>query len=286
MPDVRYCLITGASRGLGRALAHKFWRQGWNLVLLARDEEALGEVVSAVGAQAGQSLQVLAADLGRPGEVERVVDVTRSLVPRLDALINNAGIQGPIGPVWANGWDEWLDALQVDLLAPVGLCRLVAPWMVENGRGSIINLSGGGASGPRPNFSAYATAKAGLVRFSETLADELRASSVRVNCVAPGAMSTGMLEGVLSAGASAAGETECENAARALRGGTASLDAAVDLCLFLASDAAAGITGKLISAIWDDWERWPEYADALRTSDVYTLRRITGRDRGSSWGDR
>ena len=239
-----------------------------------------------MGARADQSLHTIVADLVRPGEVERIVETARSLVPRLDTLINNAGIQGPIGPVWANEWDEWLATLQVDLLAPVGLCRLVVPWMIENDGGSIISVSGGGASSPRANFSAYATAKAGLVRFSETLAEELREHGIRVNCVAPGAMRTAMLEGVVAKGESAAGKRECEIAARVLSVGGASMERVAELCHFLASDAAGGITGKLISAVWDDWERWPEYVDELQTSDVYTLRRIAGRDRGSSWGDK
>ena len=286
MPDKRYCLITGASRGLGRALAEQFWRQGWSLVLLARGQQALSDVAGALGSRADQSLHTVVADLVRLGEAERILEATRSMVPRLDCLINNAGVQGPVGPVWANPWDEWLDTLRVDLLAPVGLCRLVAPWMIENDGGSIINLSGGGATGPRANFSAYATAKAGLVRFSETLAEELKAHSVRVNCVAPGVMGTAMLEGILALGESAAGKKECENAAQALREGAASMQRVVDLCLFLASDVARGISGKLVSAIWDDWARWPEHADDLRTSDAYTLRRISGHDRGLPWGDK
>lgn len=285
LPDRRYCLITGASRGLGRALAEQFWRQGWTLVLLARDQHALSGAADALGSGTDQSLHTVVADLVRPGEADRILESTRSLIPRLDCLINNAAVQGPVGPLWANPWDEWLDALRVDLLAPVELCRLMVPWMIENDRGSIINLSGGGATGPRANFSAYATAKAGLVRFSETLAEELRAHAIRVNCVAPGAMGTSMLEAVVARGELAAGKTEYEAAARVLREGGASMQKVAALCHFLASDAAKGITGKLISAAWDDWEQWPEHLGELNSSDVYTLRRIAGRDRGFSWGD-
>jgi NAD(P)-dependent dehydrogenase (short-subunit alcohol dehydrogenase family) len=286
MAEERYCLITGASRGLGKVLTTHFWRQGWSLILLARGQQALNEIVRSLGERAGQSLHTIAADLACPGEIERIAQTAKSLIPRLDALINNAGVQGAVGPLWENDWDEWLDTLQVDLFAPVALCRLIVPWMIENGSGHIINLSGGGATGPRANFSAYATAKAGLVRFSETLAEELKPHNIRVNCIAPGAMGTAMLEVVVAKGEAAVGKKEYEAAVRVLSEGGASMPRVAELCHFLASDASNGITGKLISAVWDDWEHWPEHLEELRTSDVYTLRRVVGRDRGVSWGDK
>jgi NAD(P)-dependent dehydrogenase (short-subunit alcohol dehydrogenase family) len=282
----KYCLITGASRGLGKVLAGHFWRQGWSVILLARRQQALKEAVQSLGKRLGRNAHMVVSDLARPGEVERVVEIVKSLVPKLDALINNAGIQGAVGPAWENDWDEWLETVRVDLLAPAGLCRLIAPWMIENGGGHIINLSGGGATGPRANFSAYATAKAGLVRFSETLAEELKPHNIQVNCIAPGAMGTAMLEEIVAKGEAVTGKKEYEIAGRVLREGGASMQRVAELCHFLVSDTSNGITGKLISAVWDDWEQWPEHRDELSSSDVYTLRRITGRDRGFSWGDK
>jgi 3-oxoacyl-[acyl-carrier protein] reductase len=151
---------------------------------------------------------------------------------------------------------------------------------------SMINLSGGGATGPRANFSAYASAKAALVRFSETIAEEVKGQGITVNCIAPGAMKTAMLGEVLKTGAVGAGEREFTTAAKVFEDGGASMDRVADLALFLSSDAARGITGKLISAVWDRWEAWPDHAAELAGSDLYTLRRVVGRDRGCSWGDR
>jgi 3-oxoacyl-[acyl-carrier protein] reductase len=279
----KYCLITGASRGFGKVLAGHFWTQGWHLILLARNPKSLSEVVCSLGERAGQSVHAIAADLSRPEEAERVVNTAKALVPGLDALINNAGIQGSVGPAWENDWDEWLETIYIDLLAPVKLCRLIAPWMIEKGGGSIINLSGGGATSARANFSAYATAKAGLVRFSETLAEELKPLDVRVNCIAPGIMATDMLETTIKKGEACAGKKEYETAIRVLRDGGASMHRAADLCLFLASDAGAGITGKLISAVWDPWESLREHTDDLQKTDVFTLRRIIPKDRGLEW---
>lgn len=114
----KYCLITGASRGLGKVLAGHFWKQGWSLIMLARGQHALVEVFHFLGERAGQSLHMIVADLAQPRESERVVETAKSLVPRLDALINNAGIQGAVGRAWKNDWDEWLETVRVNLLAP------------------------------------------------------------------------------------------------------------------------------------------------------------------------
>ena len=166
------------------------------------------------------------------------------------------------------------------------ICRAAVPVMARQGGGSIINLSGGGATGSRPNFSAYATAKAGLVRFSETLAEEAKPLGVAVNCVAPGPMGTDMLAIVQQAGVEAAGERELAAARKALAGGDGTLLAAVELIVFLASSRGQGVTGKLISALWDNWQDFPDHAAELGASDVYTLRRITGRERGLAWCDK
>src|SRR6185503_10747901 len=131
----------------------------------------------------------------------------------LHILVNNAALVGPIGPAWENDWDDWQQTLRVNLLAPVALCRLCASWLPTGGK--IINLSGGGATGPRPGFSAYATAKAGLVRFTENLAAELKDRGVDVNAVAPGMLNTAMQIAIKNAGPARAGEREFQQALRA-----------------------------------------------------------------------
>ena len=281
------CFITGASRGLGKFITRRFWDAGFNLCLVARSEAGLEKVAHALPDRKGQQAIYLVCDLINSESVMELVAKVKAALPRLDVLVNNAAIHGPMGSLWENDFSMWHQTIQVDLLAPVALCRAFVPWMKETGDGgSIINLSGGGATGPRANFSAYATAKAGLIRFSETLAEETRPFGIRVNCIAPGAMKTAMLGEVLEKGIGAAGEREFNIASKVFADGGASMDRVADLALFLASDASKNITGKLISAVWDDWEHWPEHLDELSTSDVYTLRRIVGRDRGFTWGDK
>jgi NAD(P)-dependent dehydrogenase (short-subunit alcohol dehydrogenase family) len=286
MKTNKTCFITGASKGLGEFIARRFWDAGFNLCLVARSEVGLEKIAHRLPDRKGQQIICLGCDLSNPELVVELATKVKSLFPRLDVLINNAAMHGPIGPLWENDFTAWQQAIQVDLLAPVALCRAFVQWMREAGGGSIINLSGGGATGPRANFSAYATAKAGLVRFSETLAEESRPFGIRVNCIAPGAMKTAMLSEVLEKGAVAAGEREFAIVNKVFAEGGASMERVADLALFLSSDASSGITGKLISAIWDNWEHWPEYIDELSASDVYTLRRIAGRDRNFTWGDK
>jgi NAD(P)-dependent dehydrogenase (short-subunit alcohol dehydrogenase family) len=279
----RAALLTGASRGLGAALARAFWEAGASLLLAARSAPALEAVAAGLPPRAGQRAVIHAADLGDPAAPARLAAAAHEHFPDLHILVNNAAIVGPIGRAWDTDWDAWQAALRVNLLAPVALCRLVAPRMRARGGGKIINLSGGGAAGPRPGFSAYAASKAALVRFTETLAAELDGSGVDVNAVAPGMLNTRMQAAVLRAGPEQAGEGEVAQAGRAAEGEAQALDRAARLCVFLASPRSDGLSGRLISAAWDDWERLPERLDAVRASDVYTLRRITPQDRGLAW---
>jgi NAD(P)-dependent dehydrogenase (short-subunit alcohol dehydrogenase family) len=282
---IKFALITGGTRGLGSLLVRRFWLAGYSLAVVARQEADIRTVLSELPKRDDQVALALPCDMCSPAQVVALIERVRNTCLPLKVLINNAAVQGPIGPLWENDFAAWDQALQVDLLAPVALCQGLIPSMNGTSGGSVINLSGGGATGPRPNFSAYATAKAGLVRFSETIAEELKPSGIRVNCIAPGAMKTAMLGELLSKG-DAAGERERSLANKVFEGGGASMDRVADLAIFLASDASKGITGKLISAVWDDWEHWPEHLDELASSDVYTLRRIAGRDRGFGWGDK
>jgi NAD(P)-dependent dehydrogenase (short-subunit alcohol dehydrogenase family) len=155
--------------------------------------------------------------------------------------------------------------------------------MMEFKNGKIINLSGGGATAPRPHFSAYGTAKAALVRFSETLAHELQDQNIQVNCLAPGAVKTKMIETIKEAGPAKARPREYTAALDSLSREGSPLPRAVELCCFLASSASDFISGRLISAVWDPWMKFAVYQKELQESDIYTLRRIVPRDRGKSW---
>jgi 3-oxoacyl-[acyl-carrier protein] reductase len=283
------CIITGASRGLGAAIARRFWLAGARLLLVARSSEALERLVAELAACSDHSpttdgvAHILVCDLADPHAPARIAEEAHRRLGGVRVLVNNAALQGPIGPAWENDWAEWERAFRVNFLSPADLCRRVVPLMAATG-GKIINISGGGATGPRPGFTAYASAKSALVRLSETLASETRARRIDVNCMAPGAMSSTMTEEVLAAGPLRAGEREYRDAERIKREGAPSMERAAALCLYLASPASDGITGKLISAVWDPWDALDEHLDDLQRTDVFTLRRIVPADRGLGWG--
>src|SRR4029079_4278019 len=154
------------------------------------------------------------------------------------------------------------------------MCRAVVPLLRRRGHGKIVCLSGGGATTPLPHFSAYAASKAAVVRFAETLAHELRDAHVDVNAIAPGLLRTRMLEDVLAAGPGRVGAEFHARMRREAEAGATPLEKGAALAVFLASPRSDGITGRLLSAAWDDWANLPARREQLAPSDVYTLRRI------------
>ena len=145
--------------------------------------------------------------------------------------------------------------------------------MKQARRGKIINVSGGGATSPTPNFSAYAVSKAGLVRLTETLAKEVGQYNIQVNAMAPGTVVGKMTEDVVEAGLMAAAEV-LEGVRKLLTEGSMSPAKAAVLATFLASSDSNGITGKLVNAVHDNWTEWSEYSDVLANPDLYTLCRL------------
>ena len=234
--------------------------------------------------KANQKLFFLNTDVSNPSHVKKLINFTLKKLKKIDILVNNAGIYGPKGNIEKVKWSEWVRAIEINLFGSVLLCKNIIPHFKSRNKGKIIQLSGGGAASPAPQISGYATSKAGIVRFIENLSLELRGYNIDINAVAPGAVNTSMLEEVLRAGPKKIGRYYYNKALKQKKLGGSSAKAACDLILFLGSKYSDGITGKLISALWDDWEKWPKYKKTLKNSDIYTLRRITLKDRGFNWG--
>lgn len=284
----KVAIITGANRGLGLEISRKYVNAGASIVICARNGDLLKRAQKelTVGLAPGQVVEVEPADVSDLQSVELLVKATLQRFGRIDILVNNAGIQGPIGPIEEVDSAQWVRTIEINLFGSIWLCQAVLPTMKRQQQGKIIQLSGGGAANPKPNFCAYAISKAAIVRFTETLAEEVREFKIDVNAIAPGALNSRMLDEVLAVGPVKVGQAFFDKAIKQKESGGAGFELGAELALFLASEASNGITGKLISAVWDNWERWPEHIDELRTGDVYTLRRIVGRDRGFSWGDK
>lgn len=276
--------ITGASQGLGLAIAQKCLLEGANIAICARTSRDLTSTKEALSTSGGNGKVVaVAADVSREQDVERYASTAVQELGGIDALICNAGVYGPKGSIDELDWQSWRQALEINLMGTVYCCRVFVPVLTRAKRGKIVLLSGGGATKALPYLSAYATSKAGLVRFGETLAGEMKDRCVDVNMVAPGALNTRLLDEVLEAGPERVGAEFYNASVKQKESGGTPLDRGAELCAYLCSDESDGITGKLISAVWDPWERLQEFADDLSGSDIYTLRRITPEDRGKHW---
>ena len=270
-------LITGASRGLGAEISRVFVSMGANVLLCARDDSALETVAAKLRRESiypTQRILTCAADISQTVQVDQIFCFFEKEFGRLDVLVNNAGIQGPIGPMEQSDWNLWRSVVEVNLLGTAYMIFKALPLMKRQRSGKIINLSGGGATTPRANYSSYAVAKTGIVRLTETVAQETASYGIDINAVAPGAMNTQMLEETLAAGECAVGQSEYAKALKQKEEGGTSPEVAARLCAYLASSKSDGISGKLISALWDDWEHFDSQLEQLRGSDVYTLRRI------------
>lgn len=265
-------IITGGSRGIGKVVADLFLKEGAEVCIVARGAE-------------GQNSSFLTqrADVSKPAEVKKVFAALEKLWDgQIDILVNAAGIYGPKGFLEDNDEKEWLETVLINLMGTVYATKRVLPFMKKNKSGVIINFSGGG-EGAFPRFSAYAASKGAVARFTETIAEEVKDFGVRVNAIAPGAVNTKFLEEVLEAGPDKVGKDFYERSKKQKEDGGSSPQKAAELCLFLASDESKGITGRILSALWDDFGNMPDHISEIMNSDIYTFRRIKPIDRGYGW---
>jgi len=183
-------LITGASSGIGRELARQFAGDGADLVLIARSEDRLRELAAGLAAESGVTVEVVPADLARPGSPDQIVQTLAERQIEVDVLVNNAGF-GARGPVAGIGVGRQLDMIEVNVAALTRLTALLLPAMLERRRGGILNVASTAAFQPGPNSAVYYATKAYVLSFTEALAEEVRGSGVRVSCLAPGPTDTG-----------------------------------------------------------------------------------------------
>ncbi len=291
MTDVlrgRSAVITGASQGLGLAIARAYVEAGARVLICSRDtsmlERAREELAELAGS--GEAVHSVAADVSKPADVKRLAERALTLFGRVQILVNNAGVYGPMGSIDAVDWTEWVRAVEINVYGSVLPVRALLPQFKEQRYGKIIQLSGGGATNPLPRITAYAASKAAIVRFAESLAVDVREHGIDVNAMAPGALDTRLLDEALRAGPERLGAAFHDRMLRVKEGAATPLETGAALGVFLASAASDGITGRLISAAWDPWEELPQHRSDLDGTDVYTLRRIVPADRGLPWGRR
>lgn len=279
-------IITGANRGLGFEIAKHYLLEGAKVTICGRDAEKLTEAHNELSKLSNnRNVFSLPVDICIPDQVDHLFKIALSKMGDVNVLVANAGVYGTKGPIEVINWQEWSDAIDINLKGAVLTTRSVLPHFKNKKSGKIIFLSGGGATKPLPYLSAYAASKAALVRFCETLAEEVKDFGIDVNAIAPGKLNTRLLDEILEAGPEKVGKTFYQQSLKQKQDGGDQLNKAAALCVYLAMKESDGITGKLISAVWDPWQNLSEYLNDLRETDIYTLRRIVPSDRGKLWGD-
>lgn len=271
-------VITGSSGGIGQALAHHLLGRGHQVWGIARSEP------SGFPAGPGIAFRSSRADVSQWSQVEAAAQTVAGAWHSIDGLICCAGIQGAIGPALTADPAQWSETVRVNLDGTYYCIRAFAPLFAQSARrAKIVCFSGGGATKARPHFSAYGVSKTAVVRLVETLAEEMRATPVDINAVAPGAIATRLTDEVIARGPALAGQEEYRAAVATKNAGDAPLAKAIGLVEWLLSAASDGISGRLISAPWDPWPTLGARQNDLAHSDIYTLRRITPSDRGQTW---
>jgi NAD(P)-dependent dehydrogenase (short-subunit alcohol dehydrogenase family) len=192
-------LVTGAGRGIGRAIALALSDAGAAVALCARCEDEVTRVAGEIAERQGHGLAVR-CDVTDRQEVEGMVAAVEGAIGPVDLLVNNAGQFGPVGPLAATDPDDWWQALEVNLRGPLYCARAVLPGMLARGRGRIVNVSSGVGLAAIPMLSAYVVSKTALYRLSENLAAETRGHGVMVFAIDPGLVRTATSESALSCG--------------------------------------------------------------------------------------
>jgi NAD(P)-dependent dehydrogenase (short-subunit alcohol dehydrogenase family) len=273
-------ILTGSSTGIGRALAERLLLRGHHVWGIARSDQA------DFAAQKGGAFRFTRCDVANWPELERSAREVAAVWSHVDGVVVCAGMQGEVGPALAADPTRWSETVRANLdgtffairAFSTLLGRVAAPH-----RAKIVCFSGGGATKPRVNFSAYGVAKTGIVRLVETIAEESRDRGLDINAIAPGAINTRLTDEVLALGPGVVGELEFAAAKKQKATGGNSLEKALGCVEWLLSPASNGISGRLIAAQWDPWPTLDQRVSELASSDIYTLRRIVPEERGKKW---
>jgi 3-oxoacyl-[acyl-carrier protein] reductase len=252
-------LITGGGRGIGRAVALRLAKRGWDVAIAARSAEE----VAATAKEAGGRTLAITADVASPEQVRSMVRRTETELGPIELLVNNAGVVGPMLPFWETDPAEWWRCQEVNVRGPMLCCREAVPAMMERRRGRIVNLSSGAGARAIPNMSSYALSKAALMRFSEQLAMELTPYGIAVFPIRPGVVRTRMVE-------------EARKSIPIIQtflddGKDVPPEATADLVEYIAAGKADALSGCLLS-VQEDWDAMVRRAEEIRGEQMYVLR--------------
>ncbi len=268
----RSAIITGAGRGIGRAIALAYAKEGARLALAARTAAELEDTAREIRSL-GASALAIPTDVADQEQVDRQVSQVIDEYSSIDVLVNNAGIGGPVGALQDNDPGYWAQTLQVNLVGTYLCCRAALPVMLRQGGGKIVNVSGSGGATAASHISAYCASKAAVVRLTECLALELEGTDVQVNALGPGGINTRLVEEMQEEAAASGSDEIYEQSRNVTSGGGESMERVAELAVFLAGDDAGNLSGRLVSTR-DGLPTMPSRIPEIMTSDTYLLRRV------------
>ena len=273
-PDLHgtVALVTGAGRGIGRRLARRLAERGAALALVARSGDELEDTRELIEA-AGGIAAAARADVTDADALRDALSRLRDELGPVDVLVNNAGVLGPIGPLWEVDVDEWWTTMDVNVRGTVLASTLVLPDMVAAGQGRIINITSQAGVHRWPLVSGYSVSKAAVVKLTENLALEVKRHGVSVFSVHPGLLPIGMSETVAGHLPTSAHEAHVRDwtVAEIAHGRGADPERAIDLLVRLAAGDGDRLSGRHLS-VHDDLDAVLRNVAEVRAHDLYVLR--------------
>lgn len=282
-------ILTGANRGIGFEMSKYFLQKGCRLILIGRSKKKNFEAkqkLLLLNNINKKNLYFEQLDVSNEKQVDKFFLEIIPKFRKIDVLINNAGIYGPKGKFDEINWLELKKTLNINLLGSIYFIKKILPYFKKKNAGKIIQFSGGGATSPFPFFSPYSMSKTALVRFVENLSIELKNYNISINAIAPGPVNTRMLDEVLNSDPSTVGEDFYKKSLLQKKNGGTDIKKIIDLVEFLIVQKDSEISGRLISAVWDNWNIFKKKKNILKKSDFGTLRRISGRERKLKFFDK
>lgn len=267
-------VVTGATGVIGSTIVKRLLSRGMRIVAASRKSRE-ADIDKVYGPGARGNVTARNVDVSDDAQARDLIAFTVETFGAVDLLVNAAGTYGAIGSVVDVAPKAWKAAFDTNLMGCYSCCHYAVPHMLKAKRGRIINVAGGGSTGPLDNFSCYAASKAALARFTDTLASELKGTGIVANAILPGSVDSAMQDQLIAAGERAGTWYPKMKQMRETGQGFASASLTADLVDFLQFGEGRALTGKLLSARYDGFATWAAgEIDAIASTELFSLRRM------------